>query len=401
VKNLIGLAGLGRLLESGSDFSVIGPELEARVAQDPADASAMLDIATLCFMTGNDANVPFALQHQARALELARVFRLPAPPRTALRLVVVMAPGDNTANTPVDCLVERSDIELTLVYVRPEASLPALPPHDLVFVAIGESSANDALLHHLPAALAARTDKPVVNAPAGIRRTLRDRAAALLAPEASILMPATVRVPRSTLQAIGRRAAFLRDVAGVGQFPIIARPVDSQGGKDLARIDNADGLADYLARVASLEFFIARFVDYRSADGQFRKDRVVLVDGQPFASHRGISDHWLVHYISARMDLSPEKRRDEETWFATFDRDYAARHRAAFAAIRERLGLDYLTIDCADAPDGRLLVFEVDNAALVHDLDDPVLYPYKRPAMRRVFGAFRAMLFGRAGIAPA
>jgi hypothetical protein len=46
-----------------------------------------------------------------------------------------------------------------------------------------------------------------------------------------------------------------------------------------------------------------------------------------------------------------------------------------------------------------LLLFEVDNAAIVHALDDPKLFPYKRAQMQRVFAAFREMLFarGRAG----
>ena len=53
--------------------------------------------------------------------------------------MVVMAPGDMTANTPVDCMLEDSDIEMTQLYVTPGQLLPALPDHDLIFVAVGES----------------------------------------------------------------------------------------------------------------------------------------------------------------------------------------------------------------------------------------------------------------------
>jgi hypothetical protein len=48
-------------------------------------------------------------------------------------------------------------------------------------------------------------------------------------------------------------------------------------------------------------------------------------------------------------------------------------------------------------PDGSLLIFEIDNAAIVHALDDPDDFPYKRPQMRKVFAAFRDMLLARAG----
>src|SRR5215470_6618761 len=137
---IIGFAGLGRLLESGIDFPVLGPQLQARLEKDPSDANAMLDIATLLFLTGHAGNRPFAFDYQKRALETRRIYQL-APPKTpAVRLLVLMAPGDMTSNTPVDCLLERSDVDVTLVYVLPDRPLPPLPEHDVVFIAIGESS---------------------------------------------------------------------------------------------------------------------------------------------------------------------------------------------------------------------------------------------------------------------
>ena len=77
---------------------------------------------------------------------------------------------------------------------------------------------------------------------------------------------------------------------------------------------------------------------------------------------------------------------------ATFDDGFARRHAAAFRALHEPLGFDYYSIDCAETRDGRLLVFEADAAAIIHLMDPPDLFPYKQPQMRKVFGAFDAML---------
>jgi glutathione synthase/RimK-type ligase-like ATP-grasp enzyme len=355
----------------------------------------MLDIATLAFLTGNEANRPFALQYQARALELCQVYPMQPPQKVGLRLLVLMAPGDNTSNTPVDCLTENSDIAITLLYVVPGAPFPAaLPPHDAVFVAIGESPHNHALLEAL-ARTPPGTKAPVINRPDAIVRTVRDTAARLLADVPGLVMPVTARAHRTLLESIARGAATLREVARNLQFPVIVRPVDSQGGKDLAKVDDVAQLRAYLDRVAVGDFFVAPFVDYRSPDGQFRKLRIALIDGEPFAVHMGVSDHWMIHYINAHMDESAAKRADEQRFFETFADDFAQRHRDALRAVHERLGLDYVTMDCAETRDGQLLVFEVDNAALVHGLDDPAIYPYKVPTMRRVFDAFRAMLDGR------
>jgi hypothetical protein len=50
-------------------------------------------------------------------------------------------------------------------------------------------------------------------------------------------------------------------------------------------------------------------------------------------------------------------------------------------------------MDCAQTLDGKLLVFEVDTAMVVHALDSVELFPYKKATMQKLFGAFRQMLF--------
>jgi hypothetical protein len=79
-----------------------------------------------------------------------------------------------------------------------------------------------------------------------------------------------------------------------------------------------------------------------------------------------------------------------------FDSEFAARHQRALAAMIDRVGLDYFTIDCAENKRGELLIFEADNTAVVHNMDSPELFPYKPPQMRAIFEAFAAMLFRRA-----
>jgi hypothetical protein len=47
-----------------------------------------------------------------------------------------------------------------------------------------------------------------------------------------------------------------------------------------------------------------------------------------------------------------------------------------------------------------MLIFEADIAMLVHDMDKPEIFPYKRPQMRKVFDAFQQMLHRAADLAP-
>ena len=76
---------------------------------------------------------------------------------------------------------------------------------------------------------------------------------------------------------------------------------------------------------------------------------------------------------------------------------FASRHAVAFEAINEKIGLDYLGIDCAETPDGRLLIFEVDSCMIVHALDPVDVYGYKQKPIHRLFDAFYEMLLDARG----
>jgi hypothetical protein len=100
----------------------------------------------------------------------------------------------------------------------------------------------------------------------------------------------------------------------------------------------------------------------------------------------------MIHYLNAGMDSDAAKRDDEARSMDNFDTEFRPRHAAALGALAERLGLEYFSVDCAETPDGSLLIFEADVSGVVHALDSVELYPYKRPHMLRLFQAFRALL---------
>ncbi|HEX5125360.1 MAG TPA: hypothetical protein VFW00_01340, partial [Rhodocyclaceae bacterium] len=303
--------------------------------------------------------------------------------------LALVAPGRLMANVPLECLLEDSDIELNIYYaVGDEIDPLEIPEHDVLFVAVGESVANMRILDSWLPRLA-RWPKPVLNNPLHIRRVARDTASQLLHSLPGIAMPPTLRMARRQLEEIVQNDnGITRDI----DFPLIVRPVDSHAGHDLHKVDSRSELADKLVSMPGGEFFVSSFVDYRSGDGLFRKYRVILIDGQPFACHMAISSHWMIHYLNAGMADSPEKRAEEAHFMIDFEREFAVRYRTAFAEIHQRMGLDYLGIDCAETADGRLLIFEVDPAMVAHSMDPVDVYPYKPACMQKLFVAFRAML---------
>lgn len=374
----IGLARLARMIFDGADLQPVANRLVELA--NAGDVSALMDLATLVLLTGDRDN---GLKLQDQALSMRRLYRRPAGRPGGLKLLALMAAGDTMANTPLDFLLEGSDIELLQLFVDADTPLPSpLPDHDLAFLAIGESEANRAVLHSLEPALA-QWPPPVVNGAAGIIADLtRDGVCARTADLPGVVAPAAVRVERDELAA-GQIAL---------PYPVLIRPIGSQAGAGLAKLEAQADLASYLAGQPGDRFYVSPFIDYAGDDGLYRKQRIALIDGRPFVCHLAISPRWMVHYMNADMAENPAHRDEEARFMAAFDEDFAVRHAEAFQGLAERIGLDYFAIDCAETRDGRLLLFEADVAMIVHAMDPPDLYPYKAPQMRKVFDAFQAML---------
>lgn len=386
---LMGLARLMTLAFHGVELNPLAQNMIARATADESDGNALMDLSVILQLQGIK-DVGLATLDQA--LQTQRVYQLPSRRATAIRLLAIMAPGDLMANAPLPFLFEDSDIELTMLYLIPGEPLPAeLPPHDLITIAASESQANHELLQQLAQALNVWCS-PVFNRPERILMTARDMACKLIQGVPGVYMPATAQVSRAALQWLIDGHCALADMLPQGAYPLIIRPLDSHAGHGLEKIETRQALVDYLAGAGEDEFFISPFVDYRSADGLFRKYRVVMVDGVPFAGHMGVSTHWMIHYLNAGMTDSAEKRAEEEAFMRSFDTGFAQRHGPALKALSDRFGLEYLVIDCGETPTGELLVFEVDPGAVVHSMDPPDLFPYKAAHMQKVFKAFRAML---------
>lgn len=391
---LIGLATLMRMAYSGVDLGPLATKLVARAERDPDDANAMMDLSTVLQLRGNRE---IALATQFEALKTQQIYSPPtATGEAKLKVLAIMAPGDLMSNTPLEFLLEASDVALDILYVGPGLPFPAaLPDHDVLFIAVGESDQTLPLLKELES-VTAFWPRPVLNQPERIARMSRDAAYALLKSTPGVAMPVTLRIDRPMLQSIGEGSVDISSMLEDGAFPVIVRPVDSHAGQGLDKLDDTLAIAAYLLTMPQEEFYISRFIDYRAPDGLFRKYRIVLIDGRPFLCHLAISQHWMIHYLNAGMAENAEKRAEEARCMASFDTDFAQRHAAALRAIHERTGLDYLGIDCGESPDGKLLIFEVDSNMIVHAIDPVDVFPYKQPQMQKVFAAFRALLIDAA-----
>ena len=362
----------------------------ARLAADPRDAAALLDLSTIEQLLGAGANRA-ALQDMA--FRQQRLYAQPAPRPDAPVLLVLLAPGDFMANTPVEFLLEGADLRVEYLYVDADMDLlRAAPPHDAAFVGVAESAANQPLLAAI-GRIAALWPRPLLNAPGAIARLTRDGAWRLLNAVSGVTYPRNERFSRAELVAARRR----RPLA------LIIRPVDSHAGAGLEKIENEAALNTYLAPMTSRSSIPRPSSTIAGADGLFRKIRLAFVDGAPFPVHLAISPRWMIHYLNADMAENAAHRAEEERFMQNFN-DFAQRHARAFRADEADAAARLFSDRLRRKPDGRLLIFEVGNAMIAHDLDCKVTFPYKSAPMRRLFAAFQRMIAAHAqvtGAAPA
>jgi glutathione synthase/RimK-type ligase-like ATP-grasp enzyme len=390
----IGFAKLTTMAFRGTDLHPLRDELMSKVAGGTAGAGEGLDLSLIAQLMG-DKQTGIAIQ--AEVLAFHQLFRSPClSEKPKLRVLALAAAIDMGGNTPIEFLLEESGIELLTLYVIAGIELPApLPDHDVAIVIASDSEeCRDAL--RIIDRVAARWPRPMLNPPHLVGNLDRDKLHRLLRGIEGLDIPATVCVTRAQLSDVAQSNLLFADIAAELQFPIIARPRGSHAGVGLAKLDERTAIDRHLAERVEQEFFVSRFVDYANNDGLFRKYRIVVVDGRPYACHMAIADRWDIWYLNADMAFSESKRREEENFMHTFDSAFAVRHQSALAAMIDRIGLDYFTIDCAENKHGDLLIFEADNTAVVHNMDSPDLFAYKPPQMRAIFEAFAAMLYRRA-----
>lgn len=392
---VIGVEAIMRMAYEGQDLNGLWTRLLQRAEADPLDAAALMDMSSVLLISGHREA---ALDVQRQALGVRRAFRRVHGRGDALQLLALVTAGDFMANTPLDFLLSGSDVTLHFFYVDADTpDLAEAPAHDLMFMAVGEAPHHQAILDRC-AVLLRDWPGPILNGAAErIAALTRDEVCTLFVDEPAVCAPITVRAGREILAGVAAGAVRLADLMPGADFPVIARPVGSHAGHGLEKLDDAQAAGAYLAAHPEVQFYLAPFVEYAGPDGKYRKQRIAFIGGRAFPSHFAVSDHWMVHYLSAGMAEDAARRAEEAHWMATFDEAFAVRHAAAFEALRRRLGLDYFGIDCAELPDGRLLLFEADVAMIVHDLDPVDVFPYKKPAMRRLFAAFQAELVRAAG----
>jgi len=358
----------------------------AILAMDGDNAAAMERLAEILERRSRDDEALDLCNRLARRQGLMRMG--PAEPAEA---TILLLGSVGASHVPTRYILDPARFATATLFLlspdQPDAPLgrvadDELSGIDLVFNLLGEVERDGGQVE-TATALIARLDKPVLNPPAGVARTGRDRAPELFGSIAGLMVPAVRRMTR-------------QDPADLSLFagPVLIRPDGAHGGKDLALIKAPADLTDYLATVPHDHFLLTEFHDFKGDRECYRKYRFIFVDRQPLPYHLAIAETWLVHYWRAEMGRSDWKKREEQAFLTDWRRVFGPAA-AAVDQVARRLDLDYGGMDCSLLPNGEVLFFEANACMLVHLDEAEDEFPYKHRAVPRIREAVSRMIKAR------
>ncbi len=379
---------LANVLRENGELAAAREHYETALRLAPGHPEAHQGLAYILAELGDEDG---AARHRRMGFQDRTVIALPyrgeGPPVSLLQLVSA-AGGNVPIRNFLDDRVFQTFVIVT-EYYDPKAPLP---PHQLVFNAIGDSELAGPALTAAHSVLALTT-APVINLPSAVLATGRAANAQRLAGLPGVVTAATATLPRELLTASDALTMLARHGF---QFPLLLRTPGFHTGRHFPRVERSEELPGALAGLPGRELTVMQYLDARGPDGKVRKYRVMMIDGQLYPLHLAIASHWKVHYFTAEMASHPEHRAEDAEFLENMPGVLGPRAMAALTRIQAALGLEYAGMDFGLNARGEVLLFEANATMVVNPPEPDELWAYRRPAVERIYTAVRSMLMARA-----
>jgi hypothetical protein len=392
--NPIGHVNLANLLLKASEHDAARAHYQAALRIDPQLRAAHQGLGAVLSDLGDRAAAQRHFEQGFRGSAISMLpYRGTAAPIALLQLV-----SSGGGNIPTASFLDDRKFLVTVVVADRADPNMELPPHHLVFNAIGDA---DLCRPALDAAVALmkRTRAPVINHPRTIFKTGRIDNARRLRRLKDVVTPRTVAMPAKTLEGADAAAAIAR--AGFTS-PLLLRSPGFHTGRNFVLVEQAGDLAAAVAGLPGDDLLVIKYLDARGRDGNARKYRVMFIGGAAYPLHLAISRDWKVHYFTADMAERADHRAEEAAFLTDMTAVLGARAVKALERISAALGLDYGGVDFGLSPTGEVLLFEANATMVVIPPSDDERWAHRRAAVTRILDAVAAMLMRRVsgGTAP-
>ena len=230
------------------------------------------------------------------------------------------------------------------------------PKPDVIFNDISDPDSHSIALKKAQQVRNIFADVPCINEPTAVELCSREKVSRKLNGIPGLVVPKTIRTN------IGKVTDVVREWEGQFDGPVLLRRAGVHGGRSTILLRNRDDL-EQLEAIAldGGVFYMTEYVDFKSPDDIYRKYRIVLVGDQVLLRSLNVSDEWEVNFPASKRfwEKNPDFRDQLNFEHTSFDEQLKPEVEDRCRLVSQRIGLDYVGVDCGLLPDGRLLIFEV------------------------------------------
>ena len=374
---------LGHGYMNCQEWSIARDHYRQALMDKPFMAVAELGLALALENLGEDGEM-----HRRRAFSRSPALHMDNPGEKSDRPTILVLASASGGNTPIDAVFCGWDWPQVVVEPRYfPLHKAALPRHQLVFNAISDADKSQEGLE-AAISLLKKTTCPVINAPGPLLATTRVAMAQRLRNIPGVRTPRIERVPKECFLAPNASRAFQDQD---WEFPLLLRSPGYHTGQQFVRVLTAEELGKAAQALPGHELYIMEHLPTRH-QGQYRKYRWILVDGQWFPLHRVVSSSWNVHGFSSDLAVNASYRQQEDRFFCNPELEMGKKAWQALQELAPLLPFDLGGIDCDVSEEGELLVFEANaTMTMLAPHSDPI-WDYRRPYYVALLGAIRAMM---------
>ncbi len=228
----------------------------------------------------------------------------------------------------------------------------------------------------------------IINHPHNIVNTRPDKLYTLLKDSASLLHPKSVKIQPNSLNDV---KASLQESSLTA--PFIMKEASSPTGRCKRVLVRSDDDFYLLERFAfdGRDYYLSKFIDYRSKDGFYRKYRFYVIGDKIVPGFLIVSKEWEIHNDEqAHQELLkalPAIGEEEKNFLKQFSK----KRLHLFKEIKEKTSLDYFAVDCAFDRQNRPVIFKVSSEK--HFLsDEKKMGYYSQKQVNALFESFESML---------
>lgn len=302
--------------------------------------------------------------------------------------------GNNDALVLLKLL--RPSIELRRMHVAPsyfrQPRRYDFQACDVLWNAITDEMQNPKTLE-IVQRIVAKEKRPVIGDPFEVPKTSRIETAKRLAGIDGVRVPKVLQIKNPS------RERVVRTVEQAGfQFPAIVRRVGTHNGEVVGIAQDLDGLSTIFGDRTNL-YNLIEFVDVRQRDGFYRKTRFFFVGDRIITRQHVVSDDWMIHGRSSRrvMEAHPELVEEARDRLVNGFASLPEAVRQRIQAIRSRVDLDYVGLDCCIREDGEIVLFECNATMNFNPSFANPITQHNRAALPRMMSAIRALIEQRTG----